>query len=101
MQQLVWIFAADGDTLDKTVEQSKIVLRQLTDTLFNMQSIISLVIALTIALLLGRFIAMLIRRFVGVLSTRIDKTENLTTVNRLRRTETLLILSIALIRVLL
>lgn len=101
MQHLVWLFAADGDALDKTVEQSKNVLRQLTDTLFNMQSIISFVIAILIALFLGRFIAMLMRRFVGVLSARIDKTEDLTTVNRLRRTETLLILSIALIRVLL
>jgi hypothetical protein len=101
MQDLLRGFAASGDTLDQTVEQSKNVFRQITDTLFNAQSILTFVAAILIALLLGRLVAMIIRRFVNILSDRIDKTENLTVVNRLRRTETLLILSIALIRVLL
>jgi len=101
MQQILWIFGASGDTLDQTVEQSKNVLRQITDTLFNAQSIVTFIIAIIIALLLGRLVAAIIRRFVHILSARIDKTENLAVVNKLRRTETLLILSIALIRVLL
>jgi hypothetical protein len=101
MQNLLLGFAASGDTLDQTVEQSKNVFRQITDTLFNAQSILTFIAAIVVALLLGRLVAMIIRRFVNVLSDRIDKTENLTVVNRLRRTETLLILSIALIRVLL
>lgn len=100
MQNLLW-FATSGDVLDKTVEQSKNVFREITDTLFNMQSILSFIVAIVAALLLGRLVAALIRRLVHVLSARIDKTENLTVVNKLRRTETLLILSIAVIRVLL
>jgi moderate conductance mechanosensitive channel len=100
MQHLFYNFAA-GDGLDKTVEQSKNVFREITDTLFNTQSIVSFVIAIAVALLLGRLVAMFIRRLIHVLSNRIDKTENLVVVNKLRRTETLLILSIALIRILL
>ncbi len=101
MQNFFLGFAASGDALDQTVEQSKNVFRQITDTLFNAQSILTFIAAILIAWLLGRFVAMIIRRFVNILSDRIDKTENLIVVNRLRRTETLLILSIALIRVIL
>lgn len=99
MYNLLWTFAQAGDNLDKTVEQSKNVFRQITDTIFNTQSIVSFVIALALALLLGRLAAFVVRRFVHILSRRIDKTQDLAIVNKLRRTETLLVLSIALIRV--
>jgi small-conductance mechanosensitive channel len=100
MQNFFWVFAASGDGLNQTVEQSKDVFRQITDKLFNAQSILTFIVAIIVALLLGRLAAAIIRRFVHILSARIDKTENLVVVNKLRRTETLLILSIALIRVL-
>lgn len=99
MYNLLWFFAETSDSLDKTVEQSKNVFRQITDTLFNVQSIISFIVAIAVALLLGRLVAVAVRQMVNILSKRIDKTQDLVIVNKLRRTETLLVLSIALIRV--
>jgi small conductance mechanosensitive channel len=51
--------------------------------------------------LLGRLIAGLMRHVTKVISKRADLTRNLTLVNRLRRFETMIVLSIALIRALL
>jgi len=48
---------------------------------------------------LGRFIAYLLRKAVAHMGARADKSQNLPTVNRYRRYETYLVLSIALIRV--
>ena len=101
MRHLFYNLAASGDDLENTVEQSKDAFRQIADTIFNTQSIVSFIVAIAISLLLGRLAAMFMRRLVHVLSARIDKTENLVVVNKLRRTETLLILSIALVRILL
>ena len=50
------------------------------------------------ALLLGRFIAFILRKIVNAIGTSADRSQNLSTVNRLRRYETMIVLSIAVIR---
>ncbi|HET8709570.1 MAG TPA: mechanosensitive ion channel domain-containing protein [Candidatus Saccharimonadales bacterium] len=85
-------------TLHNTLDQSQSVLRRLSESFLNVRSLIILVIALTIAIALGRLIAFVLRRVTNALGKQADKTEDLTKVNRLRRSETLIILSIAIIK---
>lgn len=87
--------------LNTTIQQSSSVLRQISNTIFNTRSVTSLIVAVLIAFLLGRFAAAVLRRLTHVLSRQADKTQNLATVNRLRRAETLIVLSVAIIRALL
>jgi hypothetical protein len=95
MDMNMWFAASQ---LDNTLEQSKNVIQKITDTFLSARSIVTFIIAMTIAILLGRIIAAIMRRFTRALSRRADKAENLKDVNRLRRIETLTILSIAVIR---
>jgi hypothetical protein len=95
------MFIADSTQLNTTIQQSSNVLKRITDTLFNTRSLITLVVALAAAGIVGRLLATLMRNVTQVLSRQADKTENLATVNRLRRFETIIILSIALVRALL
>lgn len=91
-----------GDQINQTVRQSSNILKQISDTLFNTRSILVLVIALVVASIIGRLIAALARGVTkNILAKRIDKTQDLNTVNQLRRFETLLVLSVALFRALL
>jgi hypothetical protein len=76
------------------------ILKQLGETLFNARSLAVLAIALTIAFIIGRLVAYILRRLTHLLSRRADKTQNLDEVNRLRRFETLIVLSIAVLRTL-
>jgi hypothetical protein len=87
--------------LDNAIGQSKNILERVTDTFLNTRTILTFVIAMTIAIILGRIIAAIMRRFTRAVSRRADKADNLQDVNRLRRIETLTILSIAVIRALL
>ncbi|HEY8992233.1 MAG TPA: mechanosensitive ion channel domain-containing protein [Candidatus Microsaccharimonas sp.] len=84
---------------DLAVQNGKNVFTYIFDTYFNPHAIISLLVCLAIGLLLGRLIAALLRKVVTIIGARADKTQDLETVNRLRRYETYLVLSIALIRV--
>jgi moderate conductance mechanosensitive channel len=93
------LFAASQ--VDSTVEQSKEVLGDIADTLFNARSLLSFVVAVGIAIILGRILAAILRRFAHALSKRADKSQDLKEVNRLRRVETLTILTVALIRMIL
>jgi hypothetical protein len=95
------LVALVGDRLDTTISQSKSVLQSIADSLFNFESVATFVLAITAALLTGRIIAMILRRFTYFLGNRADKTDNQETVARLRRIETLVVLSIAIIRALL
>ena len=90
------IFASSQ--LDNAIGQSKGMLEKITDTFLNTRSILTFIVAMSVAVILGRIIAAIMRRFTRALSRRADKAENLNDVNRLRRIETLTILSIALIR---
>lgn len=81
------------------IEQGTDVIKYIAQTYLNIHTILSLVLCLTIALILGRFIAYILRKVVAAIGARADKSQDLPTVNRYRRYETYLVLSIALIRV--
>jgi hypothetical protein len=74
------------------------VLRYIGDTYFNAHTILTLILCVGAALLLGRFIAYVLRKVVSGISATADRSQNLGTVNRLRRYETMIVLSIAIIR---
>lgn len=82
-----------------SIQNGTNVFTYIFDTYFNLHAIISLLVCLAIGLLLGRVIATLLRKVVTLIAARADKTQDLETVNRLRRYETYIVLSIALIRV--
>lgn len=69
--------------------------------LLNWHAISLLVGLLLIAFMAGRLVAMVLRRFNNYVSRQADKTKNLSTVERLRRLETMIVMSIAIIRSLL
>lgn len=87
--------------LDSSLSQAKSTLDHITNSFLNGQSVIAFFVALTLAIILGRIIAGVMRVFTRNLSRRADKAENLQTVNKLRRIETLTILMVALVRMLL
>jgi hypothetical protein len=58
----------------------------------------SLILCVGAALLLGRILAFILRKVVNAIGASADRSQNLATVNRLRRYETLIVLSIAIIR---
>lgn len=75
--------------------------KQLTSSAINAHAVLTFVLYVGVALLLGRIVAFLLRRVVNAIGATADRNPDLRAVNRLRRSETLLVLSIALIRVLL
>ena len=76
----------------------KSALGQLAHSFLNAQSLLVLLVSLTIALVLGRLLAAVLRRVVVLIGHQADKSPNLHTVNRLRRFETFIVLSIAVLR---
>lgn len=76
-------------------------LNTVVDRIFNFNAIVSFVIIIGAALLLGRIVAIILRRINRSISSRADKSDNLLTVERLRRVETVIVISIALLRTLL
>jgi hypothetical protein len=83
---------------EATLQTGKNALQRLSENLFNLQSFVTLIICVAVALLLGHIIASVLRRVVNVIGAQADKSQNLRTVNRFRRYETYLVLSIAIIR---
>lgn len=83
---------------DQTVHTTIDIYQKTAHTLFNARSIIVLVVALAVSFILGRFLATVLRRVVASIGRQADKSQNLRTVNQLRRYETYIVLSIALIR---
>ena len=69
-----------------------------SNSFLNLRSIVALIVFLTIAFVIGRIVAAFLRRLVAVIGRQADKTTSLQAVNRLRRYETLIVLSIAIIR---
>lgn len=93
----MWQQLAESNS-SPTVHAISQVFRHIVKTFFNAHSIIAFVVSIGLALILGRIIAAVLRRMVTVIGRQADKSENLHTVNRLRRYETIIVLSIALIR---
>jgi hypothetical protein len=90
-----------GSNSDDTVQHVSNVFNRLGGTLFSIRSLITLVVSVGIALVLGRILAAFLRRIVWAVGHQADKTANRQTVTRLRRIETMMILSIAILRTLL
>lgn len=99
------LFASIADSapqnLDQSIEHSQSIFRKLGETYFNAHSLGILVLSIIVAILLGRMIAAVLRRVTERVARQADRSENLQQVNRLRRLETYIVLSIALIRALL
>lgn len=91
---------AASDT-DHAVKQTTDVFTKITHNTVNGHSLIVFIISVAVALVLGRIIAALLRRLVRTIGRKADESDNLSTVNRLRRYETFLVLSIAIIKSLL
>lgn len=87
-----------GENMPPAVHDIGETLRQIGHNFLTTRSLIVLVLSISLALIVGRIIASVLRRVVMMIGKRADKSENLHTVNRLRRYETLIVLSIALIR---
>lgn len=83
---------------DKSLQTGNQALHHITDIYFNWHAILTLILCVGIALLIGRMAAAVLRRMVNRIGAQADRSQNLRTVNRLRRYETYLVLSIALIR---
>ena len=97
----MFMFLAKTDpALQQTLDQSQSIFRRVGETFFNAQSLLVLTISITLAFIVGRLVAYVLRRLTFALGRQADKTENVARVNQLRRTETLLVLSIAVIRML-
>jgi hypothetical protein len=74
------------------------LLEQTTQAIFNVKSITVLILALIFGIFIGRIITRVIVSASNGIGRQADETTNLDTVNRLRRIETLLVLSTALVR---
>lgn len=84
---------------DSLIDRTNATLQSITSTYFNWRILISFVACVAISIILGKFIASFLRRVVQYIGARADKSQNLAVVNRLRRFETYIILSSAVIRV--
>lgn len=87
-----------GDNINKTITESTGPLRKLGESFFSGRSLLILVISLAIGVIIGKLIALILRQISRTVGRRADDSTNLATVNRLRRVETWIILSIALVR---
>jgi hypothetical protein len=74
------------------------IFEKVANNYFNTRSITILVVSLLVAYTLGRLTAAVLRRVVAAIGKQADKADSLQMVNRLRRYETTIILSIAIIR---
>lgn len=93
------MFAADK--ANDTLNQSTSTLKHISEGLFGGHSLLILFISIVVASMVGRIAAMILRRMSRMVGKRADASTSLETVNRLRRTETWIILSIAVVRLLL
>jgi len=91
---------AIANGMDKTLNQSTSTLRHISDSIFASRSLLILLASLLVSSLVGKFASMLLRRASRSVGRRADESANLATVNRLRRAETWMILSIAAVRTL-
>lgn len=88
-------------TIDNTIERSQSTFETAVNNIFNFRSITVLLVSVGFAYFAGRFLATLLRRLTNSVSKRADRSTSLQQVNSLRRVETLIVLSIAVLRTLL
>ncbi len=88
---------ADGHALQQVSD----TLERISASFFSAESLLALAVFLAVSIALGRLLAAVLRKIVVAIGIRADKLDDLRAVNRLRRYETILVLSIAIIRTLL
>lgn len=86
------------NTSDTALKSLNEIFRQTSSNFFSTRSILALIISVLVALVVGRVLAAMLRRVVVLIGQQADKSQNLHTVNRLRRYETIIVLSIAILR---
>ncbi len=84
---------------DVDIEKTRGVLERIADAVFNNESLVILFACLVVAVATGGLVAMLLRRVTKFVAGAADAATDLSTVNRLRRLETWLIISIAIVRI--
>lgn len=89
-----------GSTVQNSINQTTDTFKQVTDGVFSGHSLLILVIALVVASVFGKIASTVLRHLSRAVGKRADASNNLTTVNRLRRVETWIILSIAIVHLL-
>lgn len=89
-----------GTNVDKTLTQSTSTLKHIGDTIFTGSSMLVLFIAIILGSVVGKLVSLVLRRLSRSVGKQADQSSNLTTVNRLRRIETWIILSVAIVRLL-
>jgi len=79
------------------INQTTSTLKDISNSIFNARSLTYLIIALVVGDLIGKIISRTLRALSVFFGKRADKSNDIRTVNRFRRIETLLILSTALV----
>jgi small conductance mechanosensitive channel len=84
--------------VDKTLEQSTSTLKHISESIFTGNSIVVLIVSLTVGYFIGKFLSAILRRLGRSVAHSADASANLSTVNRLRRIETWIVLSVAIVQ---
>ena len=82
-------------TVNTSIEQT---LQQMAGTIFSLKSIVVLLVSLTMAVIIGKAISLALRRLLKLVAGLADSTTDSRKADMYRRRETILVLSIALIR---
>ncbi|MFO0882421.1 MAG: mechanosensitive ion channel family protein [Candidatus Saccharimonadales bacterium] len=82
-------------TVNTSIEQT---LQQMAGTIFSLKSIVVLLVSLTVAVIIGKAISLALRRLLKLVAGLADSTTDSRKADMYRRRETILVLSIALIR---
>lgn len=85
----------ETNTVNTSVEQT---LQQMAGTIFSLKSIVVLIISITIAIIVGKGISFALRKLLKTVAGLADTTTDSKKADVYRRRETILVLSIALIR---
>ena len=85
-------------TVNTSIEQT---LQQMAGTIFSLKSIVVLIVSLAVAIVVGKAISFALRRLLKLVAGLADSTTDTKKADIYRRRETILVLSIALIRTLL
>lgn len=91
-------YFAESTAAVTTLQQINDSVKRTAETFLSAKSLLMLLLVVTVSLIVGRFIAYLLRQLTHRISAQADKTNDLNRVNYLRRIETFIVLSIALIR---
>lgn len=95
------VYLADIAATPTTLQQINESIKRTAETFLSAKSLVMLLSVIIVALVVGRIVAYFLRKLTHHISARADKTRDLNRVNSLRRVETFIVLSVALVRTLL